>query len=888
MAGGGCADCRDPMEPLVKSKPDGPGALDADALAARQDPSARKVQVGFGIALGFLSMIGVAAYLALGRLNEAVRWVEHARDVLRHLDAVQIDSLEARNAHRGFVVTGDPAHLGAQERAERGLPGDLARLLELTADNPAQRPRVEELERAVKAQLGWMREVNAVRSAEGFGAAQAKVTTGEGRRLVDRVRALAGELKEAEEVILAQRSRQAERNVALMRAVIVGGSVLAFGCVGLAWGAIRRDFAGRRRSEEALRRSEESLAVTLASIGDAVLATDTAGRVIRMNPVAEKLTGWTNDEAFGRPVGEVFRIVNEATRAPTPIPVAAVLATGEVQALANHTVLIARDGGEHGIADSAAPIRDRKGRVVGVVLVFRDVTAERANAIKLEAARAELARERARLQVIFDAVPIGISFVRTTPEGRSTRLINDAHLRICGMTREEAVEQEAFVQRTHPDDRARQAELVGRLEAGEIDRGSIDKRYVKPDGSTTWVMLSFQRYYLADRSREDLSIVVDITERKEAVAELERFFSLSLDFLCISSVDGYFKRVSPAVTDILGWSPEEFLARPFMEFVHPEDWGATQREVEHQIATGEKVFQFENRYRHKDGSWRVLSWRSVPQENGLMYATARDVTERNRAESEIKRLNEQLRQRATELEEANRELEAFSYSVSHDLRAPLRHIEGYVGMLTREAEGVLSEKAAHYLRTITGSSRLMTTLIDDLLEFSRMGRTDMRMGTVNLNAIVDQVRDELDLGVRDRDIRWTVYRLPAVNGDAALLKQVYVNLLDNAVKYTRGRSPAEIEIGTRGEEGGRVVLYVRDNGAGFDMKYADKLFGVFQRFHSATEFEGTGIGLANVRRIVLRHGGRTWAEAAPDVGATIFFTLAVAGPQGEDQGDGTA
>ena len=221
----------------------------------------------------------------------------------------------------------------------------------------------------------------------------------------------------------------------------------------------------------------------------------------------------------------------------------------------------------------------------------------------------------------------------------------------------------------------------------------------------------------------------------------------------------------------------------------------------------------------------------------------------------------------------NQELEAFSYSVSHDLRAPLRHIHGYVEMLQRATAGQLSEKAAHYLKTITDASVEMGQLIDDLLAFSRMGRTE----------ITSALGPVWTTGPRRHPLNWkwrpttapSSGRSPPalVVGDAPLLRQVLSNLIDNAIKYSRLRDPATIEIGCAGEEDGRVILFVRDNGAGFDMQYAHKLFGVFQRLHRAEEFEGTGIGLATVRRIVARHGGRVWAEGAIDEGATFYFTL---------------
>jgi light-regulated signal transduction histidine kinase (bacteriophytochrome) len=236
-------------------------------------------------------------------------------------------------------------------------------------------------------------------------------------------------------------------------------------------------------------------------------------------------------------------------------------------------------------------------------------------------------------------------------------------------------------------------------------------------------------------------------------------------------------------------------------------------------------------------------------------------------------LNAELHQRAAQLEEANKELESFSYSVSHDLRAPLRHIHGYVEMLQRATEGQLSEQARRYLNTITEASVEMGQLIDDLLAFSRMGRTEMRESRVDVGVMVQDTIRSLDMATTGRNIVWQTAPLPAVLGDPSLVKQVLTNLIGNAVKYSRKRDPARIEIGCAGEEDGRIILFVRDNGAGFDMQYAHKLFGVFQRLHRAEEFEGTGIGLATVQRIVTRHGGRVWAEGAVDEGATFYFTL---------------
>ena len=258
-------------------------------------------------------------------------------------------------------------------------------------------------------------------------------------------------------------------------------------------------------------------------------------------------------------------------------------------------------------------------------------------------------------------------------------------------------------------------------------------------------------------------------------------------------------------------------------------------------------------------------------------AVIRDISSRRASEEKIRSLNMDLQLQNARLEIANKELESFSYSVSHDLRAPLRHIDGFAGLLSKHAESGLDEKSRRFIAVISSSAQRMGQLIDDLLTFSRMGRAQMQTIEVDHEQLVTSVIRE---GGFERPglVTWNVHPLPRVNADASMLRQVWFNLIDNAVKYSARSTPAHIEIGSRIDpvDLNEQIFFVRDNGVGFDMKYAVKLFGVFQRLHSETDFEGTGIGLENVRRIITRNGGRTWAESTPGQGSTFYFSLPLA------------
>lgn len=489
--------------------------------------------------------------------------------------------------------------------------------------------------------------------------------------------------------------------------------------------------------------------------------------------------------------------------------------------------------------------------------------------------------------------------------------------------RPEELEGRPYADLVHPEDLPKSNQAAADVMEGKPLR-DFENRYRRKDGSLIPVVWSA---FWSVNDKIMFCVARDLTERKQAEAVIERlnaelrqraaqlqslfeslpglYLVLTPDLVITAASDAYLKATMTTRAGIIGRG----LFEVFPD--NPDDpvadgtrnLRASLARVKQDLAPDTMAIQKYD-VRRPDGTFEERFWSPVNSpvrsaDGQLEYIIHRveDVTDfvrqkpapendrglqvrMQQMESEIYQRSQETRSVMNRLREANEELESFSYSVSHDLRAPLRHIEGFAGMLVKHAEESLDEKGRRYLAVIADSARRMGVLIDDLLTFARIGRTELRRHPVRLDDLVHDVRQGLAGEINGRRIEWDLRPLPVVQGDASLLRQVFVNLMGNAVKYTGRQPEARISITPVADSGrpDEITVAVSDNGAGFDMKYANKLFGVFQRLHNASEFEGTGVGLANVRRIIQRHGGRTWAEGEPGKGAVFYFSLPLNSP----------
>jgi PAS domain S-box-containing protein len=625
--------------------------------------------------------------------------------------------------------------------------------------------------------------------------------------------------------------------------------------------------ARTRSMEQALRASELSYRRLFEAAQDGILILDVeTGRISDVNPFLVKLLGFSHDEMVGQTVGELSPFKDVVSN----------------QAMLER---LQKDGY---VRYENLPLQTRDGRHIAVEFVCNVYQAGTVKVIQCnirDITKRKLAEANSNLLAAIvessDDAIIGkdLNGLITSWNQGAEKIFGYPASEMVGTTIRRLIPADRQDEEDHILEKVRRGEGVMHFETRRQTR----------DGRRIDVSVTVSPIKDAGGRVTGVSKVLrDVSERKrverllqQSEAEFRSLAETMPQIVWATRADGGNTYFNQHWMDYTGLTLEESLGDGWNKPFHPEDrqraWDAWQAAV-----AGSVSYSIECRLRRADGIyrwWWILGAPFRADDGRILkwFGTCTDITERRQAEEKILQLNVELERRVAErtaqLKSANEELEAFSYSVSHDLRAPLRHVTGFVNLLQKDAGPALSEKSLGYLATISRSAKRMGDLIDDLLSFSRVGRAELQTTDIHLDALVQDTLGDFQAETNRRNIAWNIHPLPTVRADRALLRLVLVNLISNAVKFTGQRAEATIEIGTAPAADGMAIILIRDNGAGFDPQYAHKLFGVFQRLHSNEQFEGTGIGLANVQRIIHRFGGRVWAEGTVAGGATFYFSL---------------
>jgi PAS domain S-box-containing protein len=637
---------------------------------------------------------------------------------------------------------------------------------------------------------------------------------------------------------------------------------------------VTRDITERKGTEVSLRRGESLKSSILETALDAILSIDHQGLIQEWNPAAQRIFGYARDEAVGQSADELIIPKSLQTVYQQGLTDYLITGVGSLLGRPIELILHRKDGSE--FPAELAISRVATEEPLRCTVLIRDISERK----KAEDA---LRQSEERYRMLVEGVKDYTIYLLDPAGCAATWSPGAEHIE--GYKAGEILEKPFSIFFT-AEDQANNLPAQILEQAAAQGRCAYEGWRLRKNGSRFWsqgsiTALRNQGGQLVGFSK----IGQDLTEQKKAEEGVHRLAAIvesSSDAIFSKSLDSMIESWNPGAARLFGYSAEEIIGEPVLRLV-PTDRVAEEADIITQIKKGQTVPYFETVRRRKDGQLVDVSITISPikDASGKVVGAsqiARDITDRKQVEAQLQVLNQKLEQRVRErtaqLEASNRELEAFSYSVSHDLRAPLRHILGYVDILQSEAATQLDENSRLILQTITESAQQMNRLIEALLAFSHIGRMEMHSEPISLAELVEEARNELRNQSKERHIDWKISPLPRIYGDRLMLRQVFVNLLSNALKYTRTRKQTKIEIGARVDED-EVVCFIRDNGVGFDMKFKSTLFGVFQRLHPAAQFEGTGIGLANVRRVIHRHGGNTWADGIVEGGAAFYFSLPV-------------
>lgn len=792
--------------------------------------------------------------------QEAERWVSHTYRLLNSAESLFSVVKDAEAGQRGFLLTSDSQYLAPYHSALSTVPKTLQELKQLTADNPRQRARLTEIGRLADERLSVLGRSIDLHNAGKVNFALSVVRSGEGKRAMDKLRSATAEFEEEEFNLLEVRRARAQVEASRERWVLGLGCATLIALLVFASVVIERETVRREQITEDLRRH----AHLLEQAHDSLLVCRLHGPIDYWSRGAERLFGYTQDEARGQLPHELLQ-------------------TSHPDGVLRIDALLEREGRWQGELTQTA----KDGRKLMVEARWMLSVDGRGNKTVLEANHDITERKRAEAQnlLLATAIEQAVETVVVTDHEARIQYVNPAFTRTTGYSREEALGQNPRVLKSGQHGAQFYQALWSALGKGELWQGEFTNR--RKDGTLYIEEATIAPVRAASGEITNyIAIKSDVTERRKGEAALRESEMMLRFFVqhapaAIAMLDRQMRYLVVSTR----WLADYHLPDRQIEGLShyelfpeiPERW----KEIHRRCLAGAVERCEEDPFPRPDGSldwvrWEVRPWRRIDDSIGGIIIFSELITDRKRAEEELRRLNAELesrvQQRTAALETANRELEAFAHSVSHDLRAPLRGIDGWSLALLEDCGERLDPQGRKYLDRVREEAQRMGRLIDDLLHLSRVSRTEIVLGPVDLTCLAQTIAARLQETHPERQIEFVIAPQLTCQGDARLLEIALTNLLANSVKFTGLRARAKAEFG-RVEHQGKPAFFVRDNGVGFDMAYAKMLFAPFQRLHKTSEFPGTGIGLATVQRVIHRHDGRIWAEARVGAGATFYFTL---------------
>lgn len=832
------------------------------AGAGGQSIKSRVLRQTAVLATALVVLIGMVFLLLDGfrRTQAADSWVTHTYRVLNSAESLSLSMNDAETGERGFLLTSDERYLVPYHEAVSAIPAKLRELRSLTADNPHEQARLDLIERLAGESLKILGQGIELYKNSGPHAVMAVLRSGQGRAYMEQFRSTLDALRAEEFNLLVARQAEAASQASRERWILGLGCGALIVLLVAASVVIERETVRREKAAEALRRHAE----LLEQAHDSLLTCGLRGPIDYWSRGAERLFGYTREEAIGHASHALLR-------------------TCHPDGIATIDEQLERDGQWQGELTQTT----RDGRTLTVEARWTLTADAQGNKTVLEANRDITQRKQAEAANVLLATAIeqaSETVVVTDREGR-IQYVNPAFTRTTGYTRQEALGQNPRVLKSGQHDRQFYQALWTQLAQGKLWRGEFTNR--RKDGT----LYSEEATIAPVRSASGeitnyIAIKSDLTERRKAETALRESESMLRLFVqhapaAIAMLDRQMRYLVVSQRWLSDFHLQNRDLRGVSHYELFSNLPPGRKEIHSRCLAGAVEHRAEELFPLPDGttewlSWEIHPWRKADDSIGGIIIFSEMITDRKRSEEAIRRLNVELEQRVrartAELESANRELEAFAHSVSHDLRAPLRGIDGWSLALLEDYGDRLDEQGHKYLDRVRSEAQRMGRLIDDLLHLSRVGRAELVMSTVDLTSLAATIVARLQEAHPDRSIEFTIAPRLQCTGDARLLEVALTNLLANAVKFTAPRQPAKVEFGQMHGNGDRA-FFVRDNGVGFDMAYAKMLFAPFQRLHKNSEFPGTGIGLATVQRVIHRHGGRVWADAQVGSGATVYFTL---------------